>query len=500
MANAVTAFLDEPATRRGDALAIDTPEGGVSYRQLLSAACRAGHALRRLGVEPEQRVVILLPDGLAWVAAFLGSLRIGAVAVPLSTRLARESCVELIRDSRARVVIAEAAMAEGLRDALRAVSSVKAVVSGLDDLAAGAPDGLEPEPVSGDEMAFWIYTSGTTGRPKAAVHLHRDLLACRHYSVEVLGATADDRVFATSKLFFAYALGTALLLPLYVGARTFLAPQWPDARAVADVMARFRPTLFFSVPTFYARLLQADLPRELFRSVRCAVSAGERLPEEIQARFAQRFGVEILDALGATETVFMVLSNRPGQVRPGSCGLPVPGTTVRLLDAEGREVAPGEEGVLHVRTPSASPAYWARVDQSRSAFVGEWFRTGDVFRRDGDGYYYHCGRADDRFKVAGQWVAPGDVEAVLLSHPGVADAGVVGLEEDGSGLMKAFAFVVPGETAPPPRALIAELTALAAERLPAHQRPRDIAVMPELPRTPTGKLQRFRLRPGRGAS
>ena len=508
MANAVTAFLDDPAARRGDELAIGTSEGRVSYHDLLALVNRTGHVLRGLGVEPEQRVAIVVPDGLAWVAAFFGALRIGAVAVPLNTRLARVDWVELIRDSRARVVIADATVADDLREALRLVSSVKAVLSagpsagprGLEGLTAKAPSTLAPEAVSGDDMAFWLYTSGTTGQPKAAVHLHRDLLACRHYGVEVLGATAADRVFATSKLFFAYALGNALLSPLYLGGRTFLSPAWPDPGTVADVVAGFRPTLFFSVPTFYARLLQAELPRDLFRSVRCAVSAGERLPEEIHARFAERFGVEILDGLGATETIFMVLSNRRGQVRPGSCGLPVPGTSARLLDAEGREVAPGEQGVLHVRTPSASPAYWARVDQSRRTFVGEWFRTGDICRRDGDGYYYHCGRADDLFKVAGLWVAPAEVEAVLMSHPGVADVGVVGLEEAPSGLVKPFAFVVPREAARPARPLVDELTALLAERLPPHQRPRRITVVPELPRTTTGKLQRFLLRERGGAS
>jgi benzoate-CoA ligase family protein len=367
--------------------------------------------------------------------------------------------------------------------------------AGPDDLAArlaaAAPE-LTAEPMTGDDMAFWLYTSGTTGGPKAAIHLHRNLLACRHYGVDVLGADERDRVFATSKLFFAYALGNALLIPLYVGARTYLQAAWPEPAGVCRVLESFAPTLFFSVPTFYGHLLRADLPRDTFRSVRACVSAGERLPVEVYEAWRQRFGVEILDGLGMSETIFMVLSNRPGKSRAGSAGTPVPGTDVRLLDADGQPVAADEVGVLHVRTPSASAGYWNRLEASRQTFVGEWLRTGDVFSRDADGFYHHAGRADDRFKVAGMWVAPGDVEAALLSHHDVADAGVVGVALDG-GLVKAVAFVVP-RAAPAGDGLADALAAHLEARLPAHQRPRRIHVVDVLPRTVTGKLQRYLLR------
>jgi acyl-coenzyme A synthetase/AMP-(fatty) acid ligase len=255
-------------------------------------------------------------------------------------------------------------------------------------------------------------------------------------------------------------------------------------------VADFQPTLFFSVPTFYARMLEAAVDPGSFRSVRRFVSAGERLPVEIFERWKARFGAEILDGLGATETIFMVLSNRPGRCRPGSAGTPVPGTDAKLLDAAGREVATGTPGVLHVRTPSASAAYWNRIDASRRAFAAGWFRTGDIFTRDADGFYYHVGREDDIFKVAGMWVAPADIEAVLLSHPGVVDAGVVGAEDAG-GLVKPFAFVT---TASVRGAIVDDLTALLAEKLPTYQRPRRIVVVDELPRTANGKLQRFLLR------
>ncbi|HTO12881.1 MAG TPA: benzoate-CoA ligase family protein [Candidatus Binatia bacterium] len=499
MANAVSAFLDDTvAGGAADRPAIVTPAGATTYREMLRLAARCGNVLRGLGLEAEQRVALLLPDGVEWAAAFFGALRIGAVAVPLNTRLGPAQWVALLRDSRARVLIAEAALLGEAKGALTELPHLRAVLTTgpgagtLGALLAAAAPECPLEAVSGDDTAFWLYTSGTTGGPKAAVHLHRDLLACRHYGLDVLGVGDRDRVLATSKLFFAYALGNALLLPFYAGAVTWLDPAWPDQVSVPNALRAFQPTLFFSVPTFYGRLLRAGLPADAFRSVRACVSAGERLPAELYEAWRARFGVEILDGLGASETIFMVLSNRPGKSRAGSAGVPVPGTEARLLDADGRAVGDGEPGVLHVRTPSASPGYWNRLDLSRRAFQGEWFRTGDVMTRDADGFYHHAGRDDDLFKVAGQWVAPGDVEAALLAHPHVAEAGVVGVPAE-AGLVKPVAFVV-GRGGDEPEALAAALAAHLAATLPSHQRPRRIAVVDELPRTVTGKLQRHVLR------
>jgi benzoate-CoA ligase len=501
MANAATSFLDDHlAAGAGDRVAITTPAESATYRQLHAMANRAGHALRALGVEAEQRVALLLPDGLAWAATFFGALRIGAVAVPLNTRLRPADWVAMLADSRARVLVADESWLGELQPHLKELPHLKAVVSSgdggaaprLGDLLAREPAELAPEPVSGDDMALWLYTSGTTGGPKAAIHVHGSLLAARHYGIDVLKATEDDRMLATSRLFFAYALGNALLIPLLVGAHTFLDPEWPEPHAIAERAATFAPTLMFSVPTFYARMLRADLPRDTFRSVRACVSAGERLPPEIYTAWRERFGVEILDGLGATETIFMVLANAPGRSRPGATGVPVPGTEARLLDGEGHPVPDGASGVLHVRTPSVCAGYWNRIDLTRRVFTGEWLRTGDVLTRDTDGYYHHVGREDDFFKVAGLWVTPGELEAVFLSHPEVVEAGVVGAQDAG-GLVKPFAFVVPRDRRPSTR-LVEELTSLAAARLPAHQRPRRIVVVEDLPRTPTGKLQRFALR------
>jgi benzoate-CoA ligase family protein len=500
MANAVPVFLDDHvAAGRGARAAVSTTEGTTTYAELLSLVCRTGHALRSLGVESGQRVALLLPDGLAWAAVFFGAMRMGAVAVPLNTRLDAAAWATMLADSDARVLVADPALLRPPAPALGELRRLAQVIvtggggaASLEALQARAPSTLPAEPVDGDAMAFWLYTSGTTGGAKAAIHRHRDLLACRHYGIEVLGATQEDRTLATSKLFFAYALGNALLIPLFVGARTFLEPRWPEPDAVARTVTAFRPTLFFSVPTFYARMLRASLSPDTFRSVRACVSAGERLPAEVYEAWRARFGVEILDGLGATETIFMVLSNRPAVSRVGSAGTVVPGTEARLLDAESRPVPDGTPGVLHVRTPSASSGYWNHPEPTRCAFVDGWFRTGDVLTRDADGFYYHQGRADDVFKVAGQWVTPDDVERVLLAHPAVAEAAVVGAVEAG-GLVKPFAFVVAKNDTRSDR-LADELEALVADRLPPHQRPRHIALVDELPRTATGKLQRFVLR------
>ena len=500
MANATPTFLDDHvAAGAGARPAIVTSAGKTTYAELLTLVCRTGHVLRALGVGPGQRVAMLLPDGLAWAATFFGALRIGAVAVPLNTRLGGAAWAAMLVDSAARVLVADPSLLGDLAPKLGDLPHLAHVTvtggdapASLETLQADAPSTLAAEPVDGDAMAFWLYTSGTTGGPKAAIHRHDALVACRHYGIDVLGATPSDRVLATSKLFFAYALGNALLIPLFVGARTFLEPRWAEPDAVARTVMTFRPTLLFSVPTFYARMLRAELPRETFRSVRACVSAGERLPVDVYEAWRARFGVEILDGLGATETIFMVLANGPRASRGGSAGVVVPGTEAQLLDLQGRPVPDGTPAVLHVRTPSASAGYWNHPDHTRRAFADGWFRTGDLLTRDADGFYHHQGRADDAFKVAGQWVAPADVERVLLKHSAVAEAVVVGAAE-GGGLVKPFAFVV-AKTGERGERLADELTALAAAELSPHQRPRRIAVVDELPRTATGKVQRFVLK------
>jgi benzoate-CoA ligase family protein len=487
--NAASVFIDQPlAEGLASRTAVVTPGTAYTYGELAALVDRAAHGLRRLGVEPEERVGLLMSDSVGFAAVFFGALKLGAVAVPLNTRLGARELGVILDDCRARVVVADEELATALSPARGA-----AVVD-FETLVQGAPPGpVGPEPVGIDAMAFWLYTSGTTGTPKAAVHCHRTLLNGHYYGHDVLAIGAEDRVFATSKLFFAYALGNALALPLLARASCFLQPAWAEAPVVLQVLRDYRPTLFFSVPTVYARLLRADVPTDAFRSTRLCVSAGERLPAEIYEAWRERFGVEILDGIGATETVFMFISNRAGRSRAGSTGTPVDGTEVKLLDAAGQPVADGAQGVLWAKTPSTAAGYWKRLDHSRRTFVGDWFRTGDVYMRDADGFYTHCGREDDFFKVAGQWVVPADVEAALMRHPAVLEAGVVGAEE-ASGLVKPFVFVVPRDPGAETAALAAELMRLAEQTLPSHQRPREIRIVDELPRTTTGKLQRFKLK------
>jgi len=485
--NGVVDLVDSAvAEGHGARVALVEPGGATTYAELQRRVDGAAAALRAAGVQPEQRVALLLRDGVDFAAAFLGAIKLGAVAVPLSTRLAGADLRALLVDCQPRALVAEADLV-----AQAGADPGAAAVLTPDDLDGPVAAPLAAAAVGPDAAAFWLYTSGTTGRPKAAVHRHRTLLAGRGYARGVLGLEAGDRVFATSKLFFAYALGNALLNPLAARASAYLLPEWPEPESVRRVLESFRPTLVFSVPTLYARLLRAELPRASLAAVRACVSAGERLPPDLYGAWRARFGVEILDGIGATETVFMVLSSRPGESRAGSTGRPVPGAEVCLLDGDDRPVAEGEQGVLWVRAPSVAAGYWQRPEPSARAFVGEWFRTGDLYTRSADGHFVHGGRQDDLFKVAGQWVVPADVEAVAAGHPDVVDAGLVAAE-DPEGLLKPYLFVV---TAAPGRAeaVRAELAVLLEARVPRHARPREIVVVGELPRTATGKLQRFRL-------
>ena len=492
MTNAVIRLLDDAVGEgHGARPALRTPAGEVSYTALLAVVERAAAGLRARGIGREDRVALLLPDGLAWAATFLGALRIGAVAMPLNTRLPGAGLTTLLADARPRALVADPALLAGVADAVGAA----AIPHVLRFEALLAPEGAKaaPEPVGADAMAVWIYTSGTTGTPKAAVHLHRNMVAGGPYAESIVGLRAGDRILATSRLFFAYALGNALLNPLLARATACLVDEWPTVESLGALLRQHRPTLLFSVPTFYARALAGDLAADALGSVRVCVSAGERLPAEVYRAWRERFGLEILDGIGATETIFMVLSSRAGASRPGTTGGPVPGSEARLLDADGRPVSAGAQGVLWVKTASVAAGYWGRPDDTRRAFDGGWFRFGDVYYVDPDGHWVHCGRQDDLFKVAGQWVIPADVEAVALRHPDVLEAGLVGAEE-GSGLIKPFLFVVPRPEAGDVARLTAELGERLAREVPSYARPREVRVVAELPRTTTGKLQRHKLR------
>jgi benzoate-CoA ligase family protein len=506
--NAATYFVDRHSDLgHGDRIAIECSDVRITYDQLRENVNRCASALRtRLEVRPEERVLLLLHDGPEFAYAFFGVLKAGAVAVPVNTLLKEHDYRNLLADSAAVVLIVSEALLPLVehipRTELRRLRDIVVVttqphgthVAFAELLAAGSTE-CDAEPTTRDDPAFWGYSSGSTGTPKGCVHLHHDMVVCAElFAKGVLGMTAADRCFSVAKLFFAYGLGNALYFPLAVGATTILWPGPPTAAHVYDVIERHRPTLFFSVPTGYAMLLaHTRTPDFNLSSIRAAVSAGEALPPALFERFRKRFGLEIIDGIGSTEALHMFIANRPGAVRPGSSGQVVPGYEARVLDGDGTEVPRGEIGNLWIRGDSVCAAYWNQHEKTIETIHGPWLRTGDKYTQDADGYFWYAGRSDDMLKVGGQWVSPVEVENVILTHPAVHECGVVGYE-DRDGLMKPVAFVVlrSGHEGTTGRA--DELEQYVRAQLADFKRPRRVRFVTELPKTATGKIQRFKLR------
>ncbi len=504
--NAAQWFVDRHVEEGRDGrLAIVCEGRRLTYGDVYAGANRLGNMLRRLGVTMEQRVVLLLHDGPEFVWSFWGALKIGAVPVPTNTLLKPRDYEYILRDSRATVVIASESLVSAVADVRsRSPDLTHVVVVGRPtagelayaDLVGAESAALAPAVTTKDDVAFWQYTSGTTGTPKAAVHLHHDMLVCcEAFGRHVLEIGPEDRTFSVAKLFFAYGLGNALYFPFHVGASTVLYPGRPEPAKVFDVITRERPTLFYAVPTAYAAMLQVPDAERLYDlgSIRVCSSAGEPLPRAIYERWLEKFGLEILDGIGSTEMCHTFIANRRGQVRPGSSGTVVPGYEAKLVDDAGREVAVGEVGNLMVKGDSACACYWNQHERTKQTIEGEWVRTGDKYTRDADGYFWYAGRSDDMIKAGGMWVSPAEVEGALTEHPAVVEAGVVGAE-DKDELVKPLAFVVlaRGQSASP--ALEAELKAFVKGRLAPYKYPRWIVFVDELPKTATGKIQRFRLR------
>jgi benzoate-CoA ligase family protein len=501
------ARLEEGA---GDRIAVTGPAGTFTYAELADHVGRLAAGLRARGVRPEDRVLMFMPDGPALLGAILATMRVGAVAVPISTMLTGRELGALLRDARARMLLVGGPFAAAQEAVAGALELEHVIVDGdarltvpagvrthrFEDLrqedAGGSPhDASSPYDTWEDSSALWLYTSGTTGAPKGAMHRHANI---RHvmetFGRQVLGITAEDRCLSVAKLFFAYGIGNSLFFPLAAGATTILDPARPTPASVAERLTADRPTLFFAVPTFYAALLSAHVPREAFASVRLAVSAGEPLPAELYRRFTERYGVELIDGIGTTEALHIFISNRPGEVRPGTTGRPVPGYDLRLVDGDGRDVPAGTPGSLLVRGESIATGYWSRTDITRRVFEGRWLRTGDTYVADAEGYYTCLGRTNDMLKAGGIWVSPAEVEARLLEHPAVALAAVVGVP-DRDGLDKPVACVVlqEGASAEP-----AELIGFCRAGLAGFKRPREVLIVDELPTTATGKLQRYVVR------
>ena len=493
-------------TRAGKIAYIDDT-GTATYGELEERARRFATALRTLGVHPEERVLLVMLDTIALPIAFLGALYAGIVPVIANTLLTAADYEYMLTHSHARAVIASGALLPNVTQAMDAAEhdGCQLIVSQpldgapraaprLEDLLDAATPAVKGSASNGDDIAFWLYSSGSTGRPKGTVHTHANLYwTAELYAKPVLGIVESDVVFSAAKLFFAYGLGNALTFPLSVGATAILMAERPTADAIFARLVQHRPTVFYGVPTLYASMLVSpNLPTRADVAIRVCTSAGEALPREIGERFTAHFGAEILDGIGSTEMLHIFLSNRAGAVEYGTTGRPVPGYEVELRDEAGHPVPDGEVGDLYIKGPSAALMYWSNREKSRATFLGEWIRSGDKYCRLPNGCYVYAGRSDDMLKVSGQYVSPVEVEMVLVQHDAVLEAAVVGV--DHGGLVKTRAFVVLKHGFAPSEILADELRAFVKERLAPHKYPRDILFVDDLPKTATGKIQRFKLR------
>jgi benzoate-CoA ligase family protein len=508
--NACEYLLDRRlAAGDADRTALTGPAGDLTYGQLHDLVCRTAAGLRGLGLQPEQRVLMLMADSPEFVAVYLAAMRIGAIPVPVSTMLHADGVADLLRDSRARLVavtpefagpaVAAAASAPELAELILAASgdaTAQPIVGApvpvhlLAELAAGAGDETVYDS-SPDSPAFWLYTSGTTGLPKGAMHRHGSIpVVCETYGAQVLGIRPDDRCLSAAKAFFAYGLGNSILFPLSVGASAVLEPAAARPPTLAALAQKFGATLFFAGPTFFANMLNTDLASDSLPGVRLAASAGEALPAALQRRWTAHFGIDILDGLGMTEMLHIFLSNVPGRIRPGTTGMAVPGYELRIVAEDGSDAPAGTPGTLLVRGDSAATGYWSRYAASRQVFQGEWLRTGDTYVRDADGFYACLGRTGDMLKASGMWVSPAEVEQRLLAHDAVAQAVVVA-GRDADGLEKPVAYVIvrPGQTATE-----SDLIAFSRAGLPSFKRPRRVVFVDSYPTTATGKIRRVELR------
>src|SRR5712671_1239407 len=512
--NAAVDLIDSNVARGlGSKIAFAQSTRSLTYGELQSRTCRFAWAMKSLGLRHEDRLLLLMPDTIDYPVAFWGAVRAGIVVIPLNTFLNAQVYAYILADSRATTLVADAALAKNLLPILDRVPQLRTLVLVgaepkasatfghcdvhlFEDILANASAEPVASPTVSDEVAFWMYTSGSTGDPKGVKHVHTTpMCTARLMGQRVIGIRPDDVVFSAAKLFFSYGMGNAMAFPMSVGATSVLLPQRPTPDGVFEIMRRHHPTVFYGVPTLYAAMLAH---KEMGRGagserLRLCVSAGEALPAHLGERWRMMAGCDVLDGIGSTEMFQTFLSNRPEDIRYGSTGKPVPGYEVRIVDEDGRVLPDGEIGELLVRGPSAGEGYWNQRHKSRRTFAGEWTHTGDKYLRDSDGYYHYCGRTDDMFKVSGMWVSPFEVETALASHEAVLEAAVIG-KQDADGLVKPKAFIVLRNGYTANESLLETLKAHVKERAGLWKYPRWIDVRLDLPRTATGKIQRYKLR------
>jgi benzoate-CoA ligase family protein len=499
--NVARAFIDRHVTEgRGPKVAIRCSGGEVTYAELVDNVNRAGNALRTLGLAPGQRMMMLVKDCPEFFYLFWGAIKAGIIPVPLNVILRTADYRVIFDDAGCSAVVYSPDFAAEVEPALDAAPSAIALPTegaarSLRTLLAAASPALDAIPADALAPCFWLYTSGSTGRPKGAVHRHRDMVVTSElFGRGVLGVRDDEVIFSAAKLFFAYGLGNAMTFPLWAGATSVLLDVRPTAKNTLETIERFGPTLYFGVPTLYASQLQElEAAAHDLGSLRLCVSAGEPLPADLLRRWRERTGLTILDGLGSTEALNTFLSNRPDDVRPGTSGRPVPGYEVRILTPEGREAAPGEQGRLQVKGDSTAACYWNNPERTALTMQGDWLDTGDTYVRDDDGYYQHCGRSDDMLKVGGMWCSPIEIESRLVAHPSVLEAAVVGIADE-HGNIKPEAWIVLRTGQAASDGLADELMLHCKGHLAPYKFPRRVHFTPELPKTATGKIQRYLLR------
>jgi len=492
------------AAGRADKLAYIDDNGCYTYGELVQRVNRAANVLTALGLDMESRIMLAHVDSIDFPAVFLGAVKAGIVPIAANTMLSTADYKFMLQDSRARALIVSETLLPTFAPLVSESSFLKhVIVSGVDgrgnlhlqSLLAQASERFEPASTTCDDACFWLYSSGSTGTPKGTVHIHSSLIQTAElYAKPILGIREGDVVFSAAKLFFAYGLGNALTFPLSVGATAVLMAERATPAAVFKRLKEHRPTIFHGVPTLYGMMLaNPELPSRDEVALRVCTSAGEALPADIGKRWTEHFGVEILDGIGSTEMLHIFISNRPGEVRYGTTGKPVPGYAIRLVDEYGQDVAQGELGELQISGPTSAIQYWNNRAKSLTTFVGVWTRAGDKYTCDAEDYYTYGGRSDDMLKVSGMYVSPFEVEAVLVTHPDVLEAAVIGMPDENQ-LIKPKAFVVikPGVRADD--ALAESLKQYVKARLALYKYPRWVEFLPELPKTATGKIQRFKLR------